>query len=283
MPGLHALHEEQERLVRSWLSEPEVVADHSWGLVDTVVLEVCDGDRRVIVKAGGPDNHHLRREITARRRWTGPWLETGTVGALLHASAEHAVLVIEHLPGVLVQDLPAVARDPQTHRQAGDLLARLHRQAAVVDEEYEATADAKALWWLDQQHRIAPAVEEELRAAVASHDHAPVVLVPTHGDWHTRNWLHHAGRVSVIDLGRAALRPAVTDLARLAAREWQGHPELETAFVDGYGTDPRTPDAWRATLLREAIGTAVWAHRVGDERFEQQGHRMIARALELYA
>jgi hypothetical protein len=31
--------------------------------------------------------------------------------------------------------------------------------------------------------------------------------------------------------------------------------------------------------VREGIGTAAWAHRVGDEAFEAQGHRMIAEAL----
>jgi hypothetical protein len=34
--------------------------------------------------------------------------------------------------------------------------------------------------------------------------------------------------------------------------------------------------------VHEAIGTAVWAHQVGDERFESQGHRMIADALALF-
>jgi len=52
--------------------------------------------------------------------------------------------------------------------------------------------------------------------------------------------------------------------------------------VDGYGNDPREPAAWRSTLLREAIGTAVWAYLVGDRAFDEQGHRMIARSLAMY-
>ena len=31
--------------------------------------------------------------------------------------------------------------------------------------------------------------------------------------------------------------------------------------------------------LREGIGTAVWAHEVGDEVFEAQGHQMLADTL----
>ncbi|MBS9376660.1 hypothetical protein GON09_005681 [Rhodococcus sp. B50] len=34
--------------------------------------------------------------------------------------------------------------------------------------------------------------------------------------------------------------------------------------------------------LREAIGTAVWAYQVGDEPFENEGHRMLADALTLF-
>jgi hypothetical protein len=75
------------------------------------------------------------------------------------------------------------------------------------------------------------------------------------------------------------MRPALTDFARLAAQEFRRNPNLEPAFLDGYGTDPRETDAWHRTRVREAIGTAAWAHRVGDAGFEAQGHRMIADAL----
>jgi thiamine kinase-like enzyme len=103
--------------------------------------------------------------------------------------------------------------------------------------------------------------------------------VPTHGDWQPRNWLIHDGTVRAIDLGRADRRPAFTDFARLAVRQFAADPALEAAFLDGYGPDPRTPDRWRILLIREAIGTADWAYKVGDERFEMEGHRMIEAVL----
>ena len=43
--------------------------------------------------------------------------------------------------------------------------------------------------------------------------------------------------------------------------------------------DPREPAGWHRSLVREAVSTTVWAHRVGDEAFEQHGHRLIADAL----
>jgi hypothetical protein len=85
--------------------------------------------------------------------------------------------------------------------------------------------------------------------------------------------------VAVIDLGRADLRPAMTDFGRLAAQQFRTDPALESAFLDGYGGDPREPAAWQRNRFREAIATAVWAYQVGDEPFEQQGHRMIVEAL----
>ena len=39
------------------------------------------------------------------------------------------------------------------------------------------------------------------------------------------------------------------------------------------------PGSGKAHTLLEAIGTAVWAHQVGDEVFEAQGHRMISDVL----
>lgn len=57
---------------------------------------------------------------------------------------------------------------------------------------------------------------------------------------------------------------------------------LEEAFLRGYGGDPRTEEVWRMDLLRDAIGTAVWAFQVGDTGFEAQGHRMLAEALERF-
>lgn len=100
----------------------------------------------------------------------------------------------------------------------------------------------------------------------------------------TGNWIVHEGVVRIIDLGRAALRPAMSDLTRLAAQDFRRDARLEAAFLTGYGSDPcvaepGSTDAWFRTRVREAIGTAAWAHQFGDESFEAQGHRMIADAL----
>lgn len=278
MAGWERVSVEQRDLVESWFDAPTLVADLSWGLTDTAVLHLrCAGDE-VIVKAGGPANHHLTREIAAHRRWTGPWLATGSTAPLLYADDDAHLLALEYLPGQLVQGHRAES-DPHAYRQGGALLAALHQQDSRTSASYEAQADAATLRWLDGEHRITPAAAAAVRARIADHDHGPVELVPTHGDYQPRNWLVDGATVKVIDLGRADWRPPWSDLARMDQRQWVGRPDLEQAFLNGYGHDPRSSPSWQATLLREAVGIAVWAYQVGDHAFEAHGHHLIARCL----
>ncbi len=274
-----ALPDEQQAVLDAWLPGAVVVADHSWSLGLRYVLQLEHDDEHYALKAGGPDDGHMAREIDAHDRWLEPWTSRGFAPQRVESDRELRMLLTRWLPGTLVQGSPA-ASDPDTFRQAGVLLRLLHDQSVVVDHDYERRQLSQSLAWLDKPHRIAPDVEARLRAVIDTWDtDGPVDVVPTHGDWQPRNWLVDRGAVSAIDFGRADLRPAATDLARLAAQDFRRDPSLERAFLDGYGADPRSPDAWQRMLVREAIGTAVWAHQVGDEPFEQQGHRMIAEVL----
>lgn len=276
--GLDQLSPRQRELVDQWLPGAILEEDHSWGLVETQVLQVVHAGTRVIVKAGGPNDHHLEREIRAHLDWLAPWTRLGRAPQLRHFDREARIVVTDYLPGRLVLRTEQ-ADDPDTYRQAGELLAALHAQSVLVDDEYEARENPRALVWLDGAHRIADDVETRLRTMIESWPTPSALLVPTHGDWQPRNWLTHRGVVSIIDLGRAALRPAMSDLARLAAGDFRRDPDLESAFLEGYGPDPREPEAWQRNRVREAVGTACWAFQVGDEQFEAQGHRMIAEAL----
>ncbi|WP_245988778.1 phosphotransferase [Flexivirga caeni] len=256
-----------------------MVCDHSWGLVDNVVLEVEAGGERYIVKADGESAHHISRELDAHENWLRPWVEIGRAPRLVAGDRMAKILATTYLPGHLVLDSPAQRR-PETFRQAGELLALLHGQAGVTDTSYEQRENAKVLANLDKPHRIAAERERQLRRIVSAWPDTPVTIVPTHGDWQPRNWLDADDQISVIDFGRAAPRPALSDWVRLEARDFRADPAREAAFIEGYGADPREPDAWFRERLREAINTAVWAHLVGDGAFEAQGHEMIERALE---
>lgn len=275
---LDSLDPRQRELLGTWLPGLVVEADMSWDLVATTVLRAKAGTRLVVVKAGGPGDHHIEREIRAHREWTGPWTRIGRAARMLHDDAAAKLLVTEYLPGTLVRDTAAAA-DLDLYVQAGELLRAFHDQSAVEDPGYEARMNVKALAWLDGPHRVEPETADRLRALVRSWPAPSAVLVPTHGDWQTRNWLQDNGLLRVIDFGRAELRPAAEDFERLATQEFVWHPGAEAAFLSGYGTDPREPDPWFRQRARAAIGTACWAHLVGAEDYEAQGHRMIANIL----
>lgn len=276
--ALRNLSRHQRALLDQWLPGAKVDRDHSWGLVETTVLEMTHAGSRFIVKAGGDNDHHIERELHAHLNWLGPWTSRDRAPTLERADAAAKLLVTSYLPGELVLGSEH-ANVPSTFRQAGELLAMLHAQTVATDDDYERRANEKSLEWLSGPHRIAPATVERLRAEIAAWPTPAATLVATHGDWQPRNWVVNNDVVSVIDFGRAAMRPALTDFARLAVQDFCRDPNLETAFLDGYGADPREADAWHRNRVREAIGTAAWAYRVGDEPFEAQGHRMIAEAL----
>jgi hypothetical protein len=275
--GLDQLSPRQVRLLELWLPAVEVIRDHSWGLGSSTVLELRSQDGASwIAKAGDESDHHLAREIHAYRHWLGPWTSHGRAPRLVHADEAAKLLVTTYLPGETVEGTEHEHRT-DTYRQAGELLARFHGQLAVADHgDYERGQKEKTLAWLSGPHRIAPADATLLAGVVEAWPTPESVVVPTHGDWQPRNWLIYEDRVSIIDFGRAEMRPALTDFGRLAAQQFRADPTLEQAFLQGYGEDPREPVAWLRSRIRDAVGTAAWAYKVGDERFEQQGHRMIA-------
>ncbi|HWD80402.1 MAG TPA: phosphotransferase [Kribbella sp.] len=273
------LSERQRELLDQWLPSATIVRDHSWGIIGTLVLELEHDGARYIAKAGDATDHHLARELRAHRNWLRPWTTRGRAAELINADDEAKLLLTRYLPGELVEGTP-YEFTPDTYQQAGELLAALHQQTAVRDDAYEYRENERILRYLGMPHRIAPDVVDRVRTTIARWPTPTALLVPTHGDWQPRNWLIDHGTVRVIDFGRADLRPGYTDLARLAVQQFQRDPALEPAFLSGYGGDPREPDAWQRTRVREAVSTAVWAYQVGEEAFEQQGHRMLAAALD---
>ncbi|MGO1621246.1 phosphotransferase family protein [Flaviflexus sp.] len=271
---------EQRDLVDEWLPGAEVVADLSWGLVDSTVVRVRHEDRDLIVKAGGPDNHHIAREINGHRDGIAVLAQRGLAPRLLRASPSHRILVTEYLPGELV-DEGEMERDPNVLRQAGAVLGVLHGLKSQTDETLERNLFRKAVKWLDKPHRIPPDDCERVREALEAYETSPVTVVPNHGDYSGRNWILHEGRLAVIDFGRYGYRPAHHDFIRMYFRRWHDHPDEMNAFLEGYGSDLRESlgSTWWKHVLREAVATACWAHKVGDEPFEQTGLRFIGIAL----
>lgn len=270
----------QRAFVERALPGCEPVADMSWGEMDTVVLRVSHASGDHTVKAGGRGNHHIAREIDAHERAAGPLAKIERTPRLLAADRGENVLVTTFLPGVLVGGTAAETA-PDVHRQAGALLRMLHDAVppARDDGAWDAGETAKMRGRLATPHAIPDDLACEADRILRSLRPRPVALVPTHGDWQPRNWIVDGSVVSVIDYGRFAMRPALTDLTRPAEQQWRGRPDLAEAHAEGYGTDLRDDPLWRVVLLREAVGTAVWAHQMRLHDFESQGVRMLADAV----
>jgi len=252
----------------------------SWDLFESIVLHIRTDDGDVVVKAGGAANHHIDREIAAHPGYTDSLSDTGVAAKLIDSDSVLRIMLLEYLPGVLVEGTEAEYL-PETYARAGALLRRLHSSASRQDADHERRATARALSWLDGPHRIDSRLASAARRALEAAPDACVTVVPTHGDWQPRNWLIDDGTIRVIDFGRFAFRTPSTDLTRLAGQQWRGRPELESAFFDAYGPDPREsePERWLLDRIREAVGTACWAFQVGDESFEAHGHRMLTELL----
>ncbi len=272
--GVDRLQPEQRELVARWVPDARVMADLSWGLVGTTVLELESEQGHLVLKAGDAADGHIGRELRAHREWMGPWVASGHGPAFLHGDVAAKVVVTRFVPGRLVEGTPA-QDDPETYRQAGELLAAFHGQTSSFSPDWHDTFRGRLWRDLDRPHRIDPQIERQVREEVSTWPGGGARVVPTHGDWQPRNWLTDDGVVRVIDLGRADLRPPTEDFVRLAGQDFARDPALEAAFLDGYGTDPRIPDQWRRDRLGQAVGTAVWAYGVGDEAFEEFGHSLL--------
>lgn len=275
------LNEDQAAQIEEWLTDPQIVADLSWGLTDTKVLHLWSGGQQYILKTADAKNHHMQREFVAHARFTRPLVELGVTARARFVDESLRLLVMDYLPGYLCDHSPAEL-DPEIHVQAGRALRLIHDHFSYNDENYEKKFIRKCLNWLSADHRINPHVVARAGTALSEYRTEASLLVPTHGDWQPRNWIINGDRLHVIDFGRFDFRPASSDLNRLAVQQWKDAPELESAFFEGYGDDPRDSGTWPIISLREAIGTAVWAYQVGDTDFEAQGHQMLRDALELF-
>lgn len=201
--------DEQSRLLASWLGSFSVVRDCSWPLQDTTVLHVGTPRGEEFIVKASTTSHHIRREIAAHGAGF-PGL-TGRVPVLRHASAEAGILVAEFLPGSLVAGTPA-EDDPQTYRQAGELLKRIHRPAGV-SAHYARALAVKTRSWLDRAHGLVPECQlnrltrelEGLEPCAAEHEADLWRLENLNQAIGTVAWAHQVGDAAFEQSGRNML------------------------------------------------------------------------------
>jgi hypothetical protein len=225
----------------------------------TATLRAATTVDEVIVKLHrGPDRHH--QEVHAYRNWT-PALG-GRAPRLLAVSADPPAIVLTALSGAPLADLRLTAeQEAEAHRQAGEILRRLHSAAPPRTEpDMTGWLAERGRHWLTLAEAILPTqrraeIGARLRALASL---GPIPAVPCHLDYTPRNLLcatpdttpglplqeprvtsgaaPTAGlTVAAVDFEHARPDLAARDLVRLATRTWPTRPGLKEAFTQSYG------------------------------------------------
>lgn len=216
--------------------DAQPVAVHQ-GHNGTVVLRAATATGEVIVKLHrGLDRH--RQEVHAYRHWT-PALR-GRTPRLIASTENPPAIVITALPGRTLTEADLhPQRENEAYRQAGQLLRQLHSAApSRTQPDMTAWLAERGEHWLAVGRTLISARRQaEIRAHLtALSDLEPIPAVPCHLDYTPRNLLvGPSGQLAVIDFEHARYDLAARDLVRLATRTWPSRPDLEHAFLDGYG------------------------------------------------
>jgi hypothetical protein len=261
------------------------VADRSWPRKSSAVWEVTGAaGTRWFVKRHSSERFH-QREVSAYQHWTAA-LGPGRAPELAAADSQILAIVISGLPGHIAEGLPLSAEDQrELHRQAGQLLRRLHDAAPPVPAD---NSPGRAVQRVEEHLRRArgllapPEIALVRRCAADLLSLAPELsAVPVHGDAQPRNWLwdQASRRLAMIDFERAEPGPAVGDLVRLEYGPWDQRPDLRACFHSGYGRAlTRTEeDALPRLAALDALSGLQWGILNGDREVTHRARRTFAR------
>lgn len=179
------------------------------------------------------------REVAAYQHWV-PVLGT-RAPRLLAVTTDPPTIIITALTGSPLSQirLPAPA-ERDAHEQAGALLAAFHAAPAPTSStNFPAWLASRGERWLALatdllDRRQLAQIQAHLRALAAL---GPQPTTPCHLDFTPGNLLRDDdGQVSLIDFEHARQDLPARDLVRLATRIWPPRPDLERAFLTGYGT-----------------------------------------------
>lgn len=257
------------------LGPTQSATDRSWDYAEAHVVEVGDAVGQAwIVKHCYRDKVFLR-ETSALRDWA-PRLGTGLAPRLHDVDPPTQTFIMSRLAGTA-----GTADTPDAHRQAGTITRRLHDlepQRPVPDLAESVTRNMES--WLTRMPGIVPVgdvdyAQARLRELATL---PPTYAVPAHGDNQPRNWLvDTTGTTRLIDFGRAGTDVWLRDIERMYFAEWTIDPELQDAFLDGYGHQLSDDDHAYLHCLGAAssIGGRLWAREHRSPTFEEHNIRTL--------
>jgi Ser/Thr protein kinase RdoA (MazF antagonist) len=228
------------------------------------------------------------REVAALRNWA-PALGPGRVPELAAADPEILVMVVTAVPGEPVLGLQLSTREEQqVHRQAGQMLGRLHESRMVPGAGEDAgRLTSRVDAHLDQAGGLlTPSQRAMVRdcAGRLAWLGPRVPAVASHGDFQPRNWLWDtaSGRLGIIDWERAEPAPAVRDLVRLEYGPWDGRPDLREDFFAGYGRGLalEEDETLFCYAILDALSGLRWGLANGDGEVVSRAWRTFERSLD---
>lgn len=258
------------------LGQIEFVADHSWDYGESHVLEVTDpAGTRWMVK------HCFRRKVFDREVAALEELApaVGRAPMLRAKDRNEQMFIMPRLPG-----RAGTASTPEQFRQAGELTRRLHDAAPSIpltDLAERLTVQMES-WLRRFPDTVDPVDITYARDRLKDLDRIPATeAVRCHGDNQPRNWLvDNSNLVWMIDFGRAGGRDVwLRDIERMYFAEWYERPDLQAAFLDGYGKALTEDDIERLRGIGAAgsIGGRLWAAEHHAPDFEQHQIRILDR------
>lgn len=255
-----------------------------WDHGESLIWEVSSAARERSFMKAHRQEVKFRQELHAYRRY-GLALSGSVPKLLAQREQEPWALLLSALPGVPLETLQLdTTAELDAHRQAGQLLARLHDQP-VSDTSLLTPDEAFAVRLEQWSARADGLIDDESVQWVSKQVHEALPLlrglqrVPCHRDYTPRNWLWRNGKLSLIDFEHSRPDLWFLDLERLWAGLWLERPDLREAFLAGYG---RKPSETEERLLERlgalgALTTIVWAHEHDDADFEAQGRSKLMR------
>lgn len=269
----------------------ELTEDCSWEHQMSLVLRLRDASGTFWFLKRHREGERYRAEVRAYRHWVAA---LGDRAPRLRACDDGLqAIILSAVPGDPVPwPDSAPTRQPSAQRaaeavvqhDAGVLLRRLHSARQAL--RWNDFGPAK----LDEFDQLSPLAAGLLTARELTKARAEVealarlgspVRVPCHRDYTPRNWLAGAAGLYIVDFEWSRLDVWITDLARLHLGCWQDRPDLQDAFLRGYGRE--LDDTDRATLQGCAVLTALWllikARETGQPSFEDASRAGLRRLL----
>ena len=272
-------------LARQVAGEITDVTDCSWQRDSSAVWRLTSASGGCWYLKRHSSGRFHGREVAALQGWARA-LGPGRVPELAAADPELLVMVVTVVPGQLVLGSRLSAdEEREVHRQAGQLLARLHESPVPPGADAGTSRLINRVeGHLDQADGLLSSAQQALVRDCASRlawlgPHVPAVA--SHGDFQPRNWLWDpAGRLGVIDWERAEPAAAIRDLVRLEYGPWDRRPDLREEFLAGYGRvlTAEEHEMLACYAILDALSGLVWGMANGDDEVVNRAWRTFERS-----